>query len=344
VRRTSLRISRRDLTPGHTPVPNGPGDGPVHRKLHLPKLAVIIVSHQVRDLLRACLLSVRAQRPAPHEIWVVDNASTDGSAALVAAEFPEVRLVTSEENLGFGRANNLAMARADADVFALVNPDTVLPPDALATALETFERHPDAGIVGVALENPDGTRQPSRFAFPDLANLLVESLGLHRVLARVGFATTSRAPERDGAETPSAWVSGACLLATRRLFEQTGGFDERLFLYGEELDWCWRARAAGHSVWHTSRTRVLHHGGASGVRARGALFVRNIEGRLAFMRRHRGAWRAAVARELVTLGAVLRWWAWRARAALEGRPARERTREQLERFSAVWAWRVKGGR
>ena len=304
---------------------------------------MIVVSYQVRELLRACLSSVREQRPAAHGVWVVDNASTDGSAEMVARDFPEVRLVACAENIGFGRANNLAMARAEADVFALVNPDTELPSDALQRALEVFERHPDAGIVGVSLANADGTPQPSRFAFPDLLNLLVESLGLHRLLVGVGFGSTSLAPERDGVESPAAWVSGACMLVTRSVFERTGGFDERLFLYGEELDWCWRARAAGFAIWHTSRTRVLHHGGASGAGERGSLFVRNIEGRLAFMRRHRGAMQAVIAREIVTLGALWRWGIWRARAWLEGGRPRERTRDQLARFAAVLAWRARGG-
>jgi len=310
----------------------------------VPKLAVIIVSHQVRDLLRACLGSVRAQVPRPDQVWVVENASTDGSAEMVAREFPEVRIIPSDENIGFARANNLAMARADADVFALVNPDTELPSGALAVALETLERHPGAGIVGVALANPDGSPQPSRFAYPDLVNLLVESLGLHRLLVHAGFASPSAAPERDGVDVRAAWVSGACMLATRELFARTGGFDETLFMYGEELDWCRRAEAAGFSVWHTSRARVLHHGGASGAAERGPLFVRNVEGRLAFMRRHRGAAQAAVARELLTFGAAARWCVWRLRAWLEGGSRRERTREQLERFAAVWAWRLRGGR
>jgi len=310
----------------------------------VPKLAVIIVSYQVRDLLRECLASVRAQRPAPDEVWVVENASTDGSAELVAREFPEARLVAAGGNVGFARANNLAMRRSMADVFALVNPDAALPPGALRSAMEVLERHPDAGVVGVALANADGTPQASRFAFPDLLNLLLEASGLHRALVRLGFATMSGAPEVPGRESSAPWVSGACMLATRALFERTGGFDESLFLYGEELDWCWRAHAAGFGVWHTARTRVLHHGGASGVLERGPLFVRNIEGRLAFMRRYRGAWQAAAARELVTLGALMRWIVWRVRAAFEGERPRARTREQLERFAAVLAWRARGGR
>ncbi len=305
----------------------------------MSRLAVIIVSYQVRDLLRRCLETVRDQREAVAECWVVDNASTDGSAAMVVAEFPEVKLLAFNENLGFSRANNLGMHRASADVFALVNPDTELPAGALALGRDVLAGHPHAAILGLALSNRDGSAQPSRFAFPGLVNLAVESLGLHRALLRLGFGSVSMAPERRDHDGPAPWVSGACMLVTRDWFEASRGFDETLFMYGEDLDWCWRAYRAGREVWHTTRARVLHHGGASGTRDRGALFVRNIEARLAFVRRNRGAWRAGVARELVTLGAVLRLVYWRLRAFSEGGRPRAHTRHQLERFAAVWAWR-----
>ncbi len=305
----------------------------------MSRLAVIVVSYRVRELLRRCLETLQAQGDVVSECWVVDNDSGDGSADMVAAEFPHVQLVRLTENVGFSRANNLAMRSASADVFALVNPDTELPPGVLANALATLSAVPRAAVLGVSLANPDGTPQPSRFAFPGLVNLAVESLGLHRILVRAGFATVSLAPERADHVGPAPWVSGACMMVTRSWFEQSGGLDETLFMYGEDLDWCWRAHAAGLGVLHTTRARVVHHGGASGGHERGALFVRNIEGRLAFVRRHRGAWRAAIARELVALGAVLRLLYWRLRARAEGADLRPHTRDQVERFAAVWAWR-----
>jgi len=306
-------------------------------------LVVVVVSYRVRDLLRACLKSVQAQGDVASECWVLDNASHDGSADMVAAEFPDIRLIRSAVNLGFARANNRVMRESGAGVFALVNPDVELAPGSLRVAAEALAADPHAGVLGVALANPDGSPQPSRFAFPGLVNLAVESLGLHRLAARLGYATPSLGPERPDHTGPAPWVSGACMLVTRELFRRTGGFREEQFMYGEEMEWCWRARAAGFHVLHTTRTRVLHHGGASGAHERGALFVKNVEGRLAFLRWHRGAWRAAVARELLTLGALLRLVAWRLRAWLEGGTPHPRTREQIERFAAVWAWRIGRG-
>src|SRR5436190_18672114 len=129
------------------------------------------------------------------------------------------------------------------------------------------------------------------------------------------------------------------MLVTRGLVRTTGRFREDLFMYGDEMEWCWRAHAAGFGVLHTTKARVRHHGGASGADARGPLFVKNVEGRLAFLRLHRGAWRAAVSRELIALGAALRLGYWKLRALAEGGRRSERTREQLERFAAVVAWR-----
>src|SRR5262245_27943728 len=307
-------------------------------------LAVVVVSYRVRELLRACLASVRAQGDVVAECWVLDNASNDGSADMVATEFPEVRLIRSSENLGFARANNRVMRDSGASLFALVNPDVELSPGALRVAAAELEADPRAGALGVALANPDGSPQPSRFAFPGVLNQAVEALGFHRLAARLGVAGVAVGPERPAWTGPAAWVSGACMLVTRALFERTGGFREDFFLYGEEMEWCWRARAAGFGVWHTTKARVLHHGGASGAGERGALFVRNVEGRLAFLRMHRGAWRAAVAREWIAFGAALRLAYWKLRALGEGSRLREHTREQLERFGAVVRWRAgKGG-
>src|SRR5881392_1275607 len=129
-------------------------------------LAVVVVSYRVRDLLRACLTSVMAQGDAVAECWVFDNASDDGSADMVAAEFPEVKLVRSNENIGFARANNRVMRTSGAAVFALVNPDVELSPGALGVAAAALASDPRAGVLGVSLANADGSPQPSRFAFP----------------------------------------------------------------------------------------------------------------------------------------------------------------------------------
>jgi GT2 family glycosyltransferase len=324
--------------------PAGAGAGPTTAATRLPRVSVVIVSYQVRDLLRRCLATVAGQRGVDVETWVVDNASDDGSADMVAAEFPGVHLIRSRENLGFARGNNLALSRTSGEVLALVNPDTELPADTLAATVAVFARHPRAGAMGLALSNTDGTPQPSCLAFPGVWNLALESLALHHLALRFGIGSPAQAPAPRGGEGEVDWVSGAFMAITRTAYERVGGLDESLFMYGEEMDWSWRARALGFTTVHSDAVRVLHHGGASGEGQHGALFVRNLGSRLSFLRRYRGAWRAALAREIMTAGSALRWAMWSARAVAEHLAGGERpyTRLQRERFGAVLAWR-RGG-
>ncbi len=307
-----------------------------------PGVSVIIVSFEVRDLLRRCLETVRAQRGVAVETWVVDNASADGSPEMVAAEFPEAQLIRNPRNHGFAHGCNQALSRASGDVLLLLNPDTELPPGALAELVRVFARHPRAGAVGLALVNPDGSEQPWSFAFPGILNQLVEMAGLHRLAASLGYGCPSIAPSPRGGEGGVEYVSGACLALSRSAYATVGGLEEGLFLYGEESDWCWRAARAGFSTVGSRAVRVLHHMGASGVGQSGRLYLHNLQGRLAFLRRHRGAWRAAVSRAILVAGAAVRLVGWSVVAAAERRRGRlrPRTRDQLERFGAVWRTRL----
>ena len=309
----------------------------------LPSVSVIIVSYSVRDLLRRCLESVRTQQGVTVETWVVDNASPDGSADMVASEFPEARLIRNAENVGFARANNQALRQAMGEILLLLNPDTELSPRALAVLPEVFARHPRAGAVGLALRNLDGSPQPSCHAFPGVWNQALESLGLRGPSLALGIGTPMAAPVPRGGEGEVDWVSGACMAISRAARNRVGGLEESLFLYGEEMDWSWRARAVGFTTVYSNAATVMHHVGASGVGLRGPLFVHNLQARLWFLRRHRGAWRAALARELIVLGSWLRLIHWRARARAEGAQPAPHTRDQLERFQAVLDWR-RGGR
>jgi hypothetical protein len=300
----------------------------------LPRVSVIIVSYEVRDLLRRCLDSVHAQEGVEVEAWVVDNASCDGSADMVAGEFPFAHLIRNDLNLGFATANNLALKQATGEWLLLINPDTELPPGALAELVQVFGRHPRAGAVGLALRNPDGSPQASCLAFPGVWNQMLESAGLNAIAVAIGLGTPSASPLPASGEGEVDWVSGACLALSRCAFRAIGGLDESLFMYGEEMDWCWRARRGGFSTVWSNVAVVLHHGGASGAGLRGPSFAMNLQSRLVFLRRHRGAGRAFAARFILLGGALLRLAWWSARAAVE-RPRRVWTRDQLERFR--WA-------
>lgn len=230
-----------------------------------PELTVVVVSWNTRDLLRRALGSVaRACAGVAHEVIVVDNASGDGSAAMVAAEFPRARLAAQAENLGFGRANNVGLRLGRGRHFLLLNSDAWLPDDSLPGLLPLLDGDPGVGVVGPRLVYDDARLQPSAYRFPSLGRLLLSELWLHRLLPRARAAAALRGLYWDHAAPAEVdWVSGACWLLGRRAYEATGGFDESIFLYGEEMELSWRIRQAGFKVLYRPEATVGHSGHAS---------------------------------------------------------------------------------
>lgn len=276
-------------------------------------LTVIIVSWNVNDLLRDCLRSLRQYAPA-HEamtVFVVDNASSDGTPEMMATEFPEVRLVANPTNRGFTGGNNdgLAAARtvldgADSDAFALLlNPDTVVTPGAL-DALLTFARtRPDAAVVGPRLVYGDGTPQSSRRRFPTLATGLFESTWLQR-WAPPGLL--NRFFVRDAPEDRPCdvdWVVGAAMLTRWRAIDQVGGLDEaNFFMYSEETDWCRRMKAQGWAVvWYPGAT-IVHFEARSSDKVSGLRTLRFNTSRVRYFAKHHGRAAAAVVRTVLLAG------------------------------------------
>ena len=226
-----------------------------------PLLSVVIVSWNTRDALRACLASVeRHLTGIPWECIVVDNASVDGSPEMVAAEFPVVRLLHAGSNLGFGRGCNVGMREARGRFVLLLNSDAELLDDSARALIALLERAPGTGVVGTRLVFPDGRCQVSARRFPSAARLLVEALWLYRLLPRARRARWLLGPHFDHAsECRVDWLVGAYMLLRREVFEDTGGFDERIFLYGEEVEWCRRIRAAGWELRFSPLGAVRHH-------------------------------------------------------------------------------------
>jgi N-acetylglucosaminyl-diphospho-decaprenol L-rhamnosyltransferase len=232
----------------------------------LVRVSVIVVNWNTRDLLERCLRSVyEAAWPGVElEVIVVDNASRDGSARMVSERFPQASLIACPSNLGFARANNLAMQRATGSYFLLLNPDAELQSDALSILVQYAERHPEAGVVGPRLLNSDGSAQSSRRRFPTVATALVESTVLqrwmpdHPVLRR--YYLMDRGDD-DLQETD--WLVGACLLVRTAAVAEVGLLDEGYFMYCEEMDWCRRLAGAGWKTVYHPEARVVHHGGQS---------------------------------------------------------------------------------
>lgn len=230
-----------------------------------PELSVIIVNWNTRKILRDCLASVaRHLSPVEHEVIVIDNASSDGSADMVAAEFPEVRLLRNAQNVGFGTANNQGMRLAGGEWLLLLNSDTALVDGSVAELCERVRDEPGLAIAHCRLVYPDGRLQHSTYRFPSLRRALLEDLGLYKLLGarRAGEALLGGYWGHDEERDVDA-VAGAFMLLPRAVFEQTGGFDERLFMYGEDIEWCRRIREVGGRVRFYPQATIVHLGHAS---------------------------------------------------------------------------------
>ncbi len=270
-------------------------------------LSVIVVSWNVRDLLRRCLQSVTAAatpgsgqgQALEIEILVVDNASSDGSATMVRTEFPTAHLIANDQNRGFTAANNQGLAASQGRYLLLLNPDAELVDNALAEMLACLESHPRAGVVGPELLYPDGSIQSSRRRFPTLATALLESTVIqewwrdNRVLRRYYMLDT---PPLPGEPQAVDWVVGACLLVRRAAYEQVGGLDEGFFMYSEELDWCRRIKSAGWEVLYLPGASVIHHEGKSSEQVVPAMHIHFQSSKVRYFRQHHGRAQAALLR------------------------------------------------
>jgi N-acetylglucosaminyl-diphospho-decaprenol L-rhamnosyltransferase len=247
----------------------------------MTSIAVVIINHNTREHLAGCLESVAATMPS--EVMVFDNASSDGSAALLRAEFPWVELQASDANLGYGAAANRAVAACRADYVLLLNSDTRLEPDTLSLLSAYLDQHPDVALAGPRLIYPDGTAQTSSFPFPTpLAFLLRET----HLAAATRYLPVLRACQPLNSAGAVPWVLGAALALRREAFEAVGGFDESFFMYYEEVDLCYRLQRAGWQIHYAPVTTVTHVGGASTGQRRVEMSVQLFASLAQFYQRH----------------------------------------------------------
>jgi hypothetical protein len=223
-------------------------------------LAIVIVSYNTREMLRDCLKAIPAAvNGLSFQVYVVDNNSTDGSAEMVAQEFPEVDLTASRENLGFTRGNNVALARAQARHLLLLNPDTEAEPESLSRLVAFMDSHPEAGACGPKLLNTDGSLQRNGAKFPTLLREFLSVTGLRRLAMRRYETSLGYGREDFDQLCEVDQVSGACLLVREEVMRQVGMLDERFFMFYEEVEWCWRIKKAGWKVYYVPDSRVTHH-------------------------------------------------------------------------------------
>ncbi|HEY8885512.1 MAG TPA: glycosyltransferase family 2 protein, partial [Chloroflexota bacterium] len=279
-------------------------------------LAVVIVSYNTAPLLRACLEALQAAlrrgrvadstdpvatRALRSRVFVVDNASTDESAELVAREFPDVRLLALDENRGFAAANNLALKEANARYVWLLNPDTEVLGDAPAALVRFMDEHPEVGACGGRLLNPDLSFQHSAFSFPTLLMAFFDFFPLnHRV---VNSRWNGRYPRKWYTRAfPIDHPLGADLLVRGKALARLGLLDEGFFMYCEEVDWCYRIKQAGWQIYYVPGAEVIHHVASSTRQVRGPMFAQLHQSRDRFFCKHYGGWFAWLAQQIVRFG------------------------------------------
>lgn len=232
-------------------------------------LSVILVNWNSADYVQACIRSLREQTSAmAYEAIVVDNASFDGCGERLAVDFPEVIFVQSQSNLGFGRANNLGAKHSKGKVLLFLNPDTDIRDRAIDRLYEQFCRLDRPGAVGCRLLNSDWSLQKSCVqALPTVLNQILDADALQRWFPKSGFWGGAALYEGHMEAVEVEVVSGACLMMRKDVFECVGGFSPEFFMYGEDLDLCFKARRAGLRNYHVGQAVIVHHGGGSSDRA-----------------------------------------------------------------------------
>jgi GT2 family glycosyltransferase len=248
-------------------------------------LSIVIASFNARADLERCLTSLHQPSPAlAHELIVVDNASTDGSAA-AARRWPDVQVIALPTNVGFAAANNAGIRRSTGRTLLLLNSDTVVPAGALERLLAELDRHPEAAAIGPRLVDGEGHAELSFGSMIGPLNELRQRR-LMRGLERGDPATRRQVDAMTRRDGSPDWVSGACLLVRRADAEAVGLLDERFFMYTEDVDFCAALRARGRQVLFTPAVEIVHLRGRSAATAPAATHAAYRRSHLAFYQKH----------------------------------------------------------
>jgi len=245
-------------------------------------VSALIVSHNVKDLLLQCVRAFHATSDVPVEVVVVDNGSTDGSAAAVTAEFPKATVLVEKKNLGYGRAANIGLERCQGRFVLLLNPDVTVDPQSVGRLSDFLMTRPEAGAVGPRLLMPNGSLDPDcRRSFPVPSTLFYRTVGLSKLFPkspRFGRHNMGHVEESDVHEMDAG--SADCLMLRMAAIDRIGFFDPRYFMFGEDIDLCYRLKLGGWKVFYLPSATAIHHKRAATTKAQ----------REALYQRHRAMW------------------------------------------------------
>ncbi len=254
-------------------------------------LSITILSYNTKDLLAVCLDAIfKSTKNLKFEVIVVDNASTDQSVELVETKYPQVTLIKNKTNLGYSAGNNLAIKKAKGEFALLLNSDTEIIGESLQIMVEFMKQHPEIGILGPKLINPDQSLQKSVGTFYSLKNVVLTMLGLERL----GFGR--RSPAKFSLVD---WVSGACFLVRKKVFDQIGLLDEKLFMYMEEVEFCYRAKTNKILTGFLPEATILHQERGSSLAGRTDAIINIYKGLLYFYRLYKPVWQYNFLREVL---------------------------------------------
>lgn len=234
------------------------------------ELSIIIVNYNVKEFLQNLIHSLqKAVSQINYEIFVVDNASDDGSVEFIREKFPQIKLIANQVNLGFSKANNLALKLAKGKFILLINPDTIVSEDTISKLIEFFNSHHDAGMAGCKILNPDGTLQLAcRRSFPGPWTSFCKVTGLSSLFPKSKLFAKYNLTYLDENSTYEVdAISGSFMMMRHEVYEKTGGFDEQFFMYGEDLDLCYRIQKNGYKVYYYPGTQIIHYKGESTKRS-----------------------------------------------------------------------------
>lgn len=271
-------------------------------------ISVVIVSYNTRDITAQSVASIFAHgKDVRFEVIVVDNASTDGSVEALKQAFPQITVIASPVNGGFGTGNNLGFGASRGRYLLVLNSDTKIRPGTLSGCVTYMDRHPEVGVLGCRARYEDGRSQSTIFRYPRLRSLLAGCLIPNRIVRNTSlfgdqrYASLSREEIQD-VET----VAGCFMCVPRQVLEMVGGFDERFFMYGEETEWCHRIHRAGWKIRYHPGIEIMHYGAASTGQTSPWKHVEIARGNILFFRLTRGPLEAYASTGIMLLGDVIR--------------------------------------
>jgi GT2 family glycosyltransferase/lipopolysaccharide/colanic/teichoic acid biosynthesis glycosyltransferase len=272
-------------------------------------LTIVIVNYNVKEFLEQSIISIKKScRNIEYELVVVDNASSDGSIELIRQNFPEIKLITNTENKGFAAANNQAIKRAQGEFILLINPDTIVQEDTFSVILNFFKNHPECGMVGCKILNPDGSLQLAcRRSFPTPWVAFTKIIGLSKLFPNSKLFGRYNLTYLDPDRTYEVEaISGSFMFFRRQVVENIGYLDDSFFMYGEDLDWCFRIREAGWKIYYLPETKIIHFKGESSKKTDIDLILQFYRAMKLFVEKHYHHRYLHVPQWLLMLGITLR--------------------------------------